>query len=40
MATYTLQTPSKPSFVSQNVRTKGLFWQGVESLERDFDKDL
>lgn len=40
MATYTLQTPSKPSFVSQNVRTKGLFWQGVEFLEKEHDKDL
>jgi hypothetical protein len=40
MATYTLQTPSKPSFPSQNVRTKGLFWQGVELLEREYDKDL
>jgi hypothetical protein len=40
MATYTLQTPSKPSFLSQNVRSKGLFWQGVEFLQKDYDKEL
>lgn len=40
MATYTLQTPSAPSFPSQNVLSKVLFWQGVERIEKDYDKDL
>lgn len=40
MATYTLQTPASPAFKAQNVLSSSLFWQKVESIERDFDKDL
>ena len=40
MATYTLQTPSKPSFVSQNVITKSSFWGRVNDIQIAYDKEL